>query len=80
MHNCVFYRGCVNLEKKPKHVIWPEATNQASSMCLYLPGGHAQVTGQDQAHCEWGRPGEAEEVYRGLWPGGLTTLHYHSKI
>lgn len=30
--------------------------------CIF-PGGHAQVTGKDQAHCERGRSGEAKEVY-----------------
>lgn len=36
-----------------------------------VSGGHVQVTREDQTHRERGGSGKAEEVHRGLRPGGL---------
>lgn len=40
-------------------------------LVVCVSGGHVQVTREDQAHRERGGSGKAEEVHRGLRPGGL---------
>lgn len=45
----------------------------------FYAGGHAAVSVKQQANSEWGRLGEAEEVYWGLWSRRLITTaaaHY----
>lgn len=41
------------------------------SLLHVFAGGHVAIAGQHEAHRERAGSGEAEEIHRGLWPGGL---------